>query len=297
MDLLIKKNNTNNMDNILIIGSGKLGSLIAKQIKSDSILNNKNVNITGTTRNITPEKLDNFQKYFDEYRVIDTENIKDLTELCEGKSQIIVCVSPDIYNTIHYQRTYTNTALSLFHALTRLSHYPEILFISSTRVYLEKENSYVFEGDKLNFSDPYSYELLMAENILKGLDNKVVIARLGGLYGGSGYSNILDFYRSFDNTKKSCRDIKNLNFINVLDVARFASYFIFQVLSQGEYNLVDCSMENTLTITLMLKEKYGRPNIFWEDRIAAEKPFKGNQILNTKLAKTGFQLLYPYTVL
>jgi dTDP-4-dehydrorhamnose reductase len=162
-------------------------------------------------------------------------------------------------------------------------------FISSTRVYRERDGGRVDEDGPLNLEDPFARAIIDAERrFLDTLPGSVVL-RAAGLYG-QGPGPLLK--RIAAGRLTPAEPLSFANRIHRDDVAGFITYGLRGTLARRLYNLVDDAPVPLQEVEAWLCEQIRRPYCPPVADPESAAPVH-KRIANTRLHDSGYALEYP----
>ncbi len=262
----------------LIIGFGYVGSALAK------VLEHHGYDVAATTRDIAK------YKHIEEqgYTALHIEN--NVLPSLNGFDVICLTLAPE--HLENYELTYKQTALQIAHQNPSCK---EIIYTSSTSVYLEESGGVVHETSPLNTGDFFSKVLIDTEEILLGLqsaERNVCIFRLGEIYGPK--REISERMKK-SHFKWSGDGNRYTNMIHLEDICNATLFAIKKSLS-GVYNLVDDDHFLRKDLFDLISKKLDL--YFVEFTGEPAKRHGGNKrVSNLKLKELGFHWKHPLRIL
>lgn len=163
--------------NVLVVGSGYLGSKVALEFKR------RKDHVTATTR--TPARLEEIVKVAQKGVLLPwNPEIDDLLPLIAANDLIVVTIAAGGMES--YDSAYRHTA-HLFRQIAREIHTPkQLIYTSSTSVYGNHQGKWVDETSDPLASTEQGKILIEAEQIFSSLEEygwKIAILRLAEIYG------------------------------------------------------------------------------------------------------------------
>lgn len=156
---------------VLFVGCGDLG------MRAGQWLVEQNAKVAAVRRNPT-HLPPGFQGYAADYtREGDLDFIADLKP-----DYVVTSFTPSQRNTLGYEQGFINSTQLLLRALQG-SPVRQLVFVSSTRVYAEREGGWVDENSPLTQDDPGGEAIVRAESLLDAASFPCVRLRFGGIYG------------------------------------------------------------------------------------------------------------------
>lgn len=253
--------------NNCIIGNGYIGQALERFWKGKH-------QVTLTTR--SKERMNDSVNYF----LLD-HNFK---ELLQNQQIVVICVAPHSREVEAYEETYLNTAKEISEVLQENTSVEQVIYLSSTSVYGDKQGAIITEEEPLNPLNPQSTLLAQTEEVLLGLKQKVCVFRLGEIYGpGREFNKRL--------TAKTPFPGDGSNFINIIHRDQIISAIDFAVEKSlnGIYNLVEDLHITRKQFYDTLCEREQLPKVAWSP--SAKSLHGGNKrVSNKKLKEAGFKL-------
>ena len=211
------------MKEILIIGYGNIANRLCNKLNHDAY------KVHGVSRNNTYD-IENFISW--DWLSNDLPTLESKNYEC-----IIFIPKPNLFDEDGYIDGFINSSKNIFNLCREIS-FNKFISISSTRVYGEKENKYLIEGE----SSPNEFRgnlILQYENSQKErYSKKLIVLRLSGLYDSS--------------TRE-----KPLNHLHRDNAAKIIKFFIendFNYLSPEVFN---CSEDASINISNEKLKKAG----------------------------------------
>jgi len=262
---------------VLFVGCGDLGTRAGQWLLA------QNVNVAAVRRN--PAALpQGFRGYAGDYtRAGDLDFVADL-----NPDYVVTSFTPTQRDAQGYQRGFVESTQLLLRALES-SCVRQLVFVSSTRVYAEREGGWVDENSPLTQDDPGGEAIVAAESLLDEASFPSVRLRFGGIYGNPR-GRLLQRIASGE----LCSDtpVSYSNRIHRIDAARVLVHCLSQAEAGVElarsYNGVDClpapqyEVEHWLAMQMGLAQESLR---FTAKRMSAGH----KRCRNTALQSSGFE--------
>jgi len=161
---------------ILIAGCGKLGSAIARELASSGHL------VTGLRRTAQPKKQDV------DYLQADLTCPESLAKLPTEFDLVLMIVTPSDYSEAGYRAIYLEGVGNLLSHFARRNSFPQIIYVSSTRVYGQQQGERVDENSETIPADAQGRILLEAEQQVFAFGEvnatkRNTVVRFSGIYG------------------------------------------------------------------------------------------------------------------
>jgi nucleoside-diphosphate-sugar epimerase len=161
--------------NVLIIGCGYLGSVLAKLWKE------RGYHVTATTR--SPTRLDSLSRVCQKGVILRGTDVESLAELMPTQDLVLVTIGAD--DASDYENAYLKTARAIRAVATELPP-KHLIYTSSTAVYGDLHGLWVDETTPPNPKSEQAKILLETEEVYLSLVSngwKVTLFRLGEIYG------------------------------------------------------------------------------------------------------------------
>jgi len=160
----------------LIAGCGKLGAAVAVELTS---LGHQ---VTGLRRTAQPTKQDV------NYLQVDLICPESLAKLPIQFDLILVIVTPSDYNEEGYRAIYVEGVGNLLSHFASRNSFPQVIYVSSTRVYGQQQGERVYENSETIPTDAQGRILLEAEQQVLAFGdantaNSNTVVRFSGIYG------------------------------------------------------------------------------------------------------------------
>ncbi|MEP0201032.1 MAG: NAD(P)H-binding protein [Halioglobus sp.] len=262
---------------VLFVGCGDLGMRAGQQLLE------QNATVAAVRRN--PGELPKgFQAYAGDYtRPGDLDFITEL-----NPDYVVTSFTPAQRDTLGYEQGFIKSTQLLLRALQG-SSVRQLVFVSSTRVYAEREGGWVDENSPLTQNDPGGEAIVRAESLLDAASFPSVRLRFGGIYGNP-CGRLLQRVSSGE----LCADtpVSYSNRIHRMDAARVIVHCLHQAQAGVElarcYNGVDSlpapqhEVEHWLAMQMGLAEE--------SLRFTAKRMSVGHKrCRNASLLSTGFE--------
>jgi nucleoside-diphosphate-sugar epimerase len=265
------------MENILIIGSGYVGSAFASGLAAK----NSNVKIIALSRSkkALPDKI--IQIHTD---VLSPKLETSVSSAIQPNEQlkIVYCVSADSHDEQAYRMAYVKGLANCIKALGSFN-VARLVFVSSTGVYGQNNGEWV---DETSETCPTSFSgkiLLEAENLALSSQFNSSIIRLGGIYG-PGRVHLLQMLNRGEIPHGNKNQYSNR--IHRADCAGAISHILFLENTNNVYNGVDSEPASYAEIANWLGS--GTQHI-----AANELKLSGKRVSNKKLLTSGYNFKYP----
>lgn len=207
---------------------------------------------------------------------------------------VVVTCKPAGRDRAGYRRGFADAARQLAAGL-RARPPRALLFVSSSRVYAERDGGWVSEDSALAGAaeDPAAAEIVAAEDWLRAAELPLTVLRCAGIYGAAnGYLQ----RRVATGSLTAPRPLRYSNRIHRDDVGGFLA-FLLAAAAAGErlrpvYNVVDDCPAPQAEVERWLADRLGVSEALRSD--AARPPARGHKRLaNARLRGSGYQLRYP----
>ncbi|MEM6256439.1 MAG: SDR family oxidoreductase [Cyanobacteria bacterium P01_D01_bin.156] len=277
-------------ENIAILGCGYVGSALAACWQEQGHF------VTGTTTR--QERVASLQSLLSKVAVITGDDANAIQSLVQAQDTVVVSVAPtgfQVADEATYEQTYLTTAKNLLQALKQTPSVKQVIYLSSCSVYGDRQGEWVDENAAIFPSEPRSQMLYEAEQIISQAnseDQRICILRLGGIYGPG--RELVGMLGGMAGMTLPGRGERVINWIHRDDIVGVIEFARLNQL-QGIYNLVD---DSQLTIKDQLEQicsRYGLPSVHW-DQSRLSLPGKSVRVSNYKLKATGYQFIYPQSV-
>ncbi|MEM6580733.1 MAG: NAD(P)H-binding protein [Pseudomonadota bacterium] len=212
---------------------------------------------------------------------------------------LVATCNPTERSVAGYEQGFTEGARNILEALG--SHRPKALFwVSSTRVYAERDGGWVNEDSPLSKDDPRADAMIRAEQLMLNSSHNVSVIRFAGIYGGVG-GRLLDRIRRGELNPEL--PVRYSNRIHREDCAGFLLHLIERVESGQSiapiYNGVDAEPSPQGEVDRWLAAQIGLPaeaanvNADSGQRTGAGAPVGHKRCSNRLLTESGYELTYP----
>ena len=267
---------------ILIIGSGYVGSSLAKDLQ-------KHCYVTVTTR--SEDRLDELQSKLQNVEILDTEDVSKLCSLLEDKDAIIITVAAK--SSKDYERAYLKTAKNLSKALkSSKNSVKQIIYTSASSVYGDQCGNVTEESSPLKAKTSCGKILIETEKTLLSLQTnstKVCIFRLSEIYGPG--REVSQRVKTLSELSAPGTGLNPTNMIHIDDINSAIIFALKNSLS-GIYNLTDDEHIERKEMYDFVSEKFSLPLVVFDE--TKTSIHSGNKILsNKKIKKTGYKFVHP----
>jgi nucleoside-diphosphate-sugar epimerase len=156
---------------VLFVGCGDLGARAGQSLLA------QNAHVAAVRRN--PARLpEGFRAYAADYtRAGDLDFVADI-----NPDYVVTSFTPTQRDVQGYERGFVESTQLLLRALEACA-VRQLVFVSSTRVYAEREGGWVDENSALTQDDPGGEAIVRAESLLDEASFPSVRLRFGGIYG------------------------------------------------------------------------------------------------------------------
>ncbi len=264
------------MAKVLIVGCGDLGGTVATQLSA------MNIQVTGVRRSdATISGVEIIQA--------DITEVPSLEVLKSIQPDILIyCVAANGQTDEQYKANYVDGLRNVLATQSENLNLKHVFFVSSTRVYGQKNDALLDESIPALAADFGGERLLEAEALLNNLSCNTTVLRLSGIYG-AGRLRMIYLAKSPQNwpTQNSWS-----NRIHKDDAAAFMVFLVLQVLAIkpiGTCYIVTDSKPSTQYEVLSWIANQMQINSDVE--IPAVEG--GKRLSNQFMLSTGFQLQYP----
>ncbi|NVJ50435.1 MAG: sugar nucleotide-binding protein [Gammaproteobacteria bacterium] len=104
---------------------------------------------------------------------------------CEGIDYVVVTMSPDAISDEDYRLSYAVAVDHLLNALKAFQPPPQIIYVSSTRVFAQNDGEWINEASPTAANSQQTSYLLHAETAVRVHRHDNIIVRSAGIYGGT----------------------------------------------------------------------------------------------------------------
>ena len=275
--------NNSNIGNVLIVGCGSLGTLIANKLdKIGFRVTGAKRDISTLPKNLVPAAID----------VNKPDSLGDLIN--EDWTAIIVTLTADNYDYSSYQKTYVDGMKNLITIFEKSKKsFPLFLFASSTSVYSQHDSEWVTEKSQTKPNHFSGQAILKAEKILSSYRGPSTSVRFSGIYGRNKS-------RYLSQLKQGLIVSKNPSYysnrIHIEDCARIFIHLISMHQNEeklsSSYIASDCDPAPLYDVMSWLANK----NEIEADTLTEFTPEyrRGNKrCSNSLLLETGYKFIYP----
>ncbi|NRB37293.1 MAG: NAD-dependent epimerase/dehydratase family protein [Pseudomonadales bacterium] len=274
---------------VALIGCGDIGNRLAV------LLQKHGAEVTGFRRNpekvvavINAEALD----------VTDAGSVSVLTQ--QDFDYVVISLTPGISAKVKdqaavaaaYQKTYVDGLKNILAALN-LKSINKLIWLSSTSVYAQDDNSWVDELSNTEPSRTSGQSLLAAEQLLAPLADKGIVLRLAGIYR-EGSHRLLTQLRNGKLAANVDTDYYT-NRIHVQDCARMIEFLLLKDAQASPLKRVYIGCDNSpvlyTELVAYLAQQTGLP---LNTEQLAKKPAVGSKrCSNAAITDAGFEFLFP----
>lgn len=270
---------SNKLPRILVAGCGKLGgniaSLLADQAEVFGLRRNPDQIPTG----IHPLGADLMQA--DQLRAVIPDRL----------DAVIYCLTPSSYDEQGYQDAYINGLNNLLHTLSGQT-LQRLIFISSTSVYAQDDDSWVDESSPTNPSRFSGHTILAGEKVALDSGFPTTIVRFSGIYGPSR-RRFLDAVVAGNMDPVSPGPFSNR--IHEADAAAVVAHLLHKSLSGKNvddcYIASDCEPVRLDEVVRWVQAQLPCTTPKADARIGGRAGSK--RCSNQRLLDSGYQFLYP----
>ena len=258
---------------VLIVGYGFLGEQLAQMLRANSCY------VYGIKRH----PVNNASAHLIHKNILHLSD-HDLPEV----DWVVYCPSPDQHDALAYQQVFVNGLEHVLSLYTQRTTKPQLLYISSTRVYEQQHREWVNEDSHCVGNDPLARYLLAGEAIAQHTSLDSLVVRFSGIYGINRH-HLLNALQA--GNARLCHSQKFSNRIHILDCARTLYHLMHMPHNENLYIASDNEPTPINTIISWLSAILGIP-IPEEKHIESIEPgdHKSNKRLeNTRLLHTGFR--------
>jgi nucleoside-diphosphate-sugar epimerase len=280
--LMIKSNNSQQLERVAVIGCGYVGKAVASYWYQQGHF------VTGTTTR--EENVSELEKVTNQTIVMTGDNPEAVATVIDNQETVLVSIAPISDRQVDaetYGNTYLPMAKNLVTALQNNSTVKQIIYISSCSVYGNKNGDWVDETTPVDTTSDYSKVLVEVEQILLATEN-VCILRLGGIYGtGRELNKRLGKLggKTLPGTGENWT-----SWIHLDDIVSAVEFFR-QHRCQGIYNLVNDVKLTSRELCDLICDRQQLERVSWD----ASKPAFSEvnaRVDNRKIKAMGYQLIY-----
>ena len=261
----------------LLLGYGDIADRVAQR------LSGQNEQVTGVCR--TPESKP-VRKGVN-LVAADLNSEQELYQLFQNKwDNVVITLTPAKGAEDSYHQGYVVPCRHLQQVLSQQTHQPNIIYVSSTGVYAQRDGEWIDEGSETEPTSDSGKALLQAESIIDALPGQTSILRCSGIYG-EGRDFLL---RQLTQGNVQLRDSWT-NRIHQDDVAGFIVHLLTQVNQPKPVYLVnDDEPVKQYEVYQWLAEQLG---IELTGSIDTDVGPRGSKrCMNKGLTESGYQLQY-----
>lgn len=209
----------------LLLGYGDIADRVAQR------LSGQNEQVTGVCR--TPESKPVHKGV--NLVAADLNSEQELYQLFQNKwDNVVITLTPAKGAEDSYHQGYVVPCRHLQQVLSQQTHQPNIIYVSSTGVYAQRDGEWIDEGSETEPTSDSGKALLQAESIIDALPGQTSILRCSGIYG-EGRDFLL---RQLTQGNVQLRDSWT-NRIHQDDVAGFIVHLLTQVNQPSPVYLVN----------------------------------------------------------
>ncbi len=178
---------------------------------------------------------------------------RNFSDLLKQQQIVVISVAPDTRDVEAYRKTYVETAWEISKAIEQNT---QVIYLSSTSVYGEKQGALVDEETPLAPANPQAAILCEAEAIVRKMPTACLF-RLGEIYGPG---------REFRLTSTTPFPGTGGNFINIVhrDLIVSAIDFAVERSLSGTFNLCEDLHPTRKAFYDALCEQAGLPKVSWD---------------------------------
>lgn len=261
----------------LLLGYGDIADRVTQR------LSGQNEQVTGVCR--TPESKPVRQGV--NLVAADLNSEQELYQLFQNKwDNVVITLTPAKDSEDSYHQGYVVPCLHLQQVLSQQTHQPNIIYVSSTGVYAQRDGEWIDENSATEPTSDSGKTLLQAESIIDALPGQTSILRCSGIYG-EGRDFLL---RQLTQGNVQLRDSWT-NRIHQDDVAGFIVHLLTQVNQPKPVYLVnDDEPVKQYEVYQWLAEQLGIELAGNIDKKVGPRGSK--RCMNKGLKDSGYQLQY-----
>ena len=273
--------------NCAILGCGYVGSALAGYWQSQGHT------VTGTTTR--EDRVTSLSDLVSRVIVMKGSDVSAVQVLMEGQDTVVVSVAPigsRVADEATYAATYLETAQNLLVALENAPTVKQLIYLSSSAVYGDRQGGWVDEEATIAPADVRSQVLFQAEQMLAQASNehqKVCIFRLGGIYGPD--RELWQMFGGMAGMVIPGKGDRIVNWIHLDDILGAIEFARLNKL-EGIYNLVNDSVLSVKEQIDQVCLEYGLPQPRWNPLLPSPQR-KSLRVSNQKLKAAGYQLIHP----
>ena len=161
------------MSKILMVGCGDIGRSLAERLASQGH------QVTALQRNVLTELRG--------VKTIkaDVTNLRQLATLSFDYDQLVYILAPSTHDISGYKAVFETGVVNTLEVLAKHASNIQLTFISSTRVYGQRQGEWLNENSKTEPSDERGKIILAAEKRFLSFNKASTIVRFSGIYGRS----------------------------------------------------------------------------------------------------------------
>ncbi len=274
-------------NNLAILGCGYVGKALAKYWQKQGHF------VTGTTT--SQQRLLSLSEVTSQVILMKGDDANAVQSLFQDRDAVVVSVAPTGSKAVSeeiYESTYLPTAWNLAKALNQTPTVKQIIYLSSSSVYGDRQGEWVDESSPIAPEERKSQVICEAEKILLQAANenqKVCILRLGGIYGPG--RELTRMFGRLAGMTLAGRGERFINWIHLDDIVGAIEFARLNKL-EGIYNLVDDSQLTLKKQAELVCLRYGLTPVQWDPSKPSLKA-KSVRISNQKIKAAGYQLVHP----
>ncbi|MDI1299309.1 NAD-dependent epimerase/dehydratase family protein [Methylotenera sp.] len=264
------------MAKVLIVGCGDLGGTVAKQLSA------MDIQVTGVRRS---DAAMNGVKII-QADITDSASLEVLKSI--QPDILIYCVAANGQTDEQYKANYVDGLCNVLATQSENKNLKHVFFVSSTRVYGQKNDALLDESIPAIASDFGGDRLLEAEALLNKLSCNTTVLRLSGIYG-AGRLRMINLAKSPQNwpAQNSWS-----NRIHKDDAAAFMVFLVQQALASKPiatcYIVTDSKPSSQYEVLSWIANQMQMNSDVITPAIEG-----GKRLSNHSMLSTGFQLQYP----
>lgn len=266
----------NQPQKLLILGCGDIGQRLAQQLAPQGY----------TCIGVRRTPMDDLP--YLQYQALDVTQPRQLEPLLADAQVVVVSTTPSERSDAGYAQAYGETCRQLLASIAHLAHPPRLLvFISSTSVYGQQDNSWVDEHSPCEPTGFSGQRLLEAEALIRHSGLRHCIVRPSGIYG-PGRERLITQVRQ----GQASNSMHFTNRIHSDDLARALAHLI-TLSEQREidelYLVSDSTPAPMAEVASWIGQQLAVAEVFAKNTAHT----RGNKrINNQRLLNTGFKLRY-----
>jgi nucleoside-diphosphate-sugar epimerase len=277
-------------EKIAIIGCGYVGMAIARHWQKQGHL------VTATTTR--KERVAELETVAAQVAILTGNDAESVQSVVRDRDTVVLSIAPISDRQVDaevYRETYIPTVKNLVAALQETPSVKQVIYLSSSSVYGNKNGEWVDETSAVDTDNEYNQVLCEAEQILLSAaseDIKICILRLGGIYG-PGRELMKRLSRLAGQTLPGSGE-SFACWIHLDDIVA-AVDFARQKSLNGIYNLVNDLRWTSRELCDYVCDRQGLERIVWD---ASQPNFRtlNARIDNQKIKAAGYKLIHPETI-